>query len=210
MSDIEIGRVVLGAISTNCYFVYKKDGDEAVVFDPADDGMGLFNALKEKGLKVAGIFLTHGHFDHIYGVAKLRQLSHCSIYASEDEKELLGDENLNQSTAFGKVATVTPDYCLKDGETVSAAGLEFKMIKTPGHTSGSCCYYFDDAAVLISGDTLFEGSVGRTDFPTGSMGKLVSSIKEKLFVLPDETRVFPGHGNITTIGDEKKYNPFVQ
>ena len=115
---------------------------------------------------------------------------------------------LNVSADVGRPYTATVDWYLKDGETVTIEGMEFKVIWTPGHTQGSCCYYFEKDNILISGDTLFEGSVGRSDLPTGD-GKLLSrSLKERLMILPDETIVYPGHGNSTTIADEKKYNPF--
>ena len=108
----------------------------------------------------------------------------------------------------GRPYTITPDVYLKDGETVTIAGITCKLIATPGHTIGSCCYYFEEAGMLISGDTLFQESVGRSDLPTGSGGTLVRSVRDKLFVLPDETKVYPGHGDSTTIGYEKQYNPF--
>lgn len=209
MSDIKIGRAVLGSVQTNCYFVYKEEKKEAVVFDPADDGAGLFKAFKDMGLTVVGICLTHGHYDHIFGVAKLRQLSHCEIYASELEEELLGNEELNCSAMTGRIATVTADHLLRDGAVFELGGIEFKLISTPGHTAGSCCYYVEEASMLISGDTLFQQSVGRSDLPTGSGRALIESIENKLMVLPDETTVYPGHGEATTISDEKKYNPFL-
>ena len=209
MGNVKIGRIVLGAISTNCYFLFNDEINEAVIFDPADEGAKIYEAMKANGFKVVGICLTHGHFDHIYGVAKLKQLSKALVYASTLEKDLLSDEKLNQSEMFGKIATVTPDVLLDDGEEFELGGIKIKMISTPGHTEGSCCYYIEAASILISGDTLFEGSVGRTDMPTGSMSALVTNVKEKLFLLPDETVCYPGHGGATTIGDEKKYNPFL-
>lgn len=209
MGEIKIGRIVLGSISTNCYFLFDDTVREAVIFDPADNGDKIFEAMKQNDLSVAGICLTHGHFDHIYGVAKLRQLSHTKIYASELETKLLGDESLNQSEIFGKICTVTPDVELKDNEVITLGRIDIKVISTPGHTAGGCCYYIEKAGILVCGDTLFEGSVGRTDFPTGSMSTLVNSIKEKLFILPDDTVCYPGHGGTTTIGSEKQYNPFL-
>lgn len=209
MSDIKIGRIVVGPIQTNCYFLYDENVKEAVIFDPADQGAKINDAMKNNGLTVVGIFLTHGHFDHIGGVAKLRQLSHCKIYASELEANVLSDERLNCSASTGDIVTVTPDVLLKDGDITEIGGMKIKAISTPGHTEGGCCFYIEEAGILVSGDTLFEGSVGRTDLPTGSMSELIRSIKEKLLILPDDTAVFPGHGGTTTIEDEKKYNSFL-
>ena len=201
--------MVLGPVGTNCYFMFREDKKDAIVFDPADRGADIFNALKERGITVGAIVLTHGHFDHISGVAKLRQLSHCKIYAGADEQELLGSEYLNRSEAMGIPVTVTPDELVRDGQELTLCDITMKVFATPGHTIGSVCYYVEEAGLVISGDTLFEGSVGRTDMPTGDMGAQIRSIKEKLLTLPDETIVYPGHGNSTTIGEEKKYNPFI-
>ena len=177
--------------------------------DPADHGEGLYDKLKEAGFSVAGIILTHGHYDHIGSADELRSKSGAKIYANEAERELCTDPRLNLSGMFGRKITVEPDVYVKDGEELTIAGMTCKMIATPGHTSGSCCYYFEDAGMLISGDTLFLESTGRTDFPTGSTSEIIRSIKEKLFLLPDDTKVYPGHNDATTIGHEKKYNPFI-
>jgi len=207
---MKIGRIVLGVCQTNCYFLYEEEKNEVIVVDPADHGEGLYDKLKEAGFTVAGILLTHAHYDHIGSAEKLRELSGAKIYANEEERALCEDARLNLSGMFGRKITVAPDVYLKDGEEITIAGMTAKMIATPGHTGGSCCYYFEKAGMLISGDTLFLESTGRTDFPTGSTSSIVRSIKEKLFVLPDETKVYPGHNDATTIGHEKKYNPFVQ
>ena len=156
------------------------------------------------------ILLTHGHFDHIWGANELRRLSGAKIYAYEGEKELCEDAGKNVSRDAGRPETVRADFYEKDGALLELGGFSLKLIATPGHTGGSCCYYLEEEKILFSGDTLFEGSVGRTDFPTGSMGSLVRSIKERLLVLPDDVTVYPGHGDSTTIGDEKKYNPYCQ
>lgn len=210
MSDIKIGRMTLGVCATNCYFLYKEGSEEVIFVDPGDRGADIYEALKKKGLSVAAILLTHGHFDHIWGAQKLRECSGAKIYALDAEKVVCQDAYVNVSAQAGRKATIDPDEWLTDGQELSFAGISLKVIATPGHTIGSCCYYVPEAGFLVAGDTLFAGSVGRTDFPTGSMSRLIRSIKEKLFVLPDETKVYPGHGEETTIGEEKQYNPFCQ
>lgn len=187
-------------------FIEKKK--KVIVIDPADRGGMIFEKLREKGFTVAGILLTHAHFDHIWGTNQLRELSHCKIYANEAEKVLCEDAEQNVSAQVGRPYTVVPDVYVKDGEEITIADMTCKMIATPGHTIGSCCYYFAEDKILISGDTLFQESVGRTDLATGSMSALSRSVKEKLFVLPEDVVVYPGHGDSTTIGHEKQYNPF--
>ena len=210
MAKIKIGRMVLSMCQTNCYFVSPENQKEVVLIDPADQGGQIYEALKSKGLQVAAILLTHGHFDHIWGANELRRLSGAPIYAYEEEKEVCEDASKNVSDQAGRPETVAADNYLKDGAQLDLAGMHFQLIATPGHTKGSCCYYMEKEKVLFAADTLFEGSVGRTDFPTGSMGRLVHSIKERLLVLPEDTIVYPGHGDETTIADEKKYNPYCQ
>ncbi len=210
MGKLKIGRLMLGICQTNCYFVYREGTSDVIFFDPADKGEYIYETLKDKGFNVKGILLTHGHFDHIWGTNKLRELSGAPIYAYEVEKALCEDAVTNVSDQVGRPYTVVPDRYLKDGEEITIADMTCRLIATPGHTVGSCCYYFEEGGLLLAGDTLFQESVGRTDLPTGSMSALVRSIRERLFVLPDETKVYPGHGETTTIGDEKKYNPFVQ
>ncbi|MCR4761903.1 MAG: MBL fold metallo-hydrolase [Lachnospiraceae bacterium] len=223
MQEIQIGRMILGPVGTNSYYVYRdgqkdtKDSSQertpVVLIDPPDAGERIYDALRERGFFIERILLTHAHFDHIGGIAGIlsRSDDKIPVAAPEAEKSLCEDPELNCSLSMGgHGVTVRPDIWLHDGETVEAAGVTLQVIATPGHTVGSCCFYIGEAGVLISGDTLFAGSVGRADLPTGSMSTLVRSIKEKLFDLPDETLVLPGHGEETTIGDEKRYNPFIQ
>lgn len=209
MGEIKIGRMVLGTCGTNCYFLYREDTKDAIFVDPADNGKQIFNALKDKGFTIKGILLTHGHFDHILGGDELRKLTGAKIYALNTEKEICEGAKKNLSEWAGGEFTIIPDEYISDGSKHTIADITFSVIATPGHTIGSCCFYFEEANMLISGDTLFEESVGRTDFATGDMSTLIRSIKDKLFVLPNETKVYPGHGESTTIDHEKKYNPFV-
>lgn len=218
MAEIKIGRMVIGVCQTNCYFLYRTGAPEAIVVDPGDHGDKIASALERNGFQVAGILITHGHFDHIWGCKELQEAANAAaeksgaqlvkVYALAEERELMLDDHMNVSRQMGRPCTCEADVYVKDGEEISIAGMTCKVIATPGHTAGGCCYYFEEAGILLSGDTLFQESVGRTDFPTGSMGTLIRSIKDKLFLLPDETLVYPGHGDSTTIGNEKKYNPF--
>lgn len=209
MANLKIGKIVLGVCQTNSYFVYEEGKSEVIFFDPADKGNYIYDRLKENGFTVAAIFLTHGHFDHIWGVEELRKLSGAKVYAWEEEREVCEDASVNVSASAGRPCSLKADVYVKDGEKISIAGMNCQLLGTPGHTKGSCCYYFEDDKILLSGDTLFQESVGRTDFPTGSMSNLVRSVREKLMPLPEDVKVYPGHGEATTIGHEKEYNPFL-
>lgn len=207
---MKVERMVLGKIGTNCYIAIQEETKEAVVIDPADHPERIRERAEKEGWKPKAIFLTHGHADHLMGAAGLKEMFELPIYACEAEKELLADPEKNLSRAlFGKPVSLCADVWLRDGEEIQAAGLNFRVLATPGHTPGGCCYYSKEAGILFSGDTLFAASVGRTDFPGGSMSELVRGIQEKLVPLPDETRVCPGHMEESTIGAERRYNPYL-
>ncbi len=208
MAETKIGRMVLGSYQTNCYFIYQEERKRAIVVDPADQGAKICEALTRNGITVEAILLTHGHFDHIWGAEELREAAGVKLYALDAEKAVCENSHNNVSEMTGRSCTVEADEYLRDGQELTLAEICFRVIATPGHTIGSCCYYFPEAGFLVSGDTLFAESVGRTDFPTGSMSSIVRSIKEKLYILPGDTRVYPGHGDSTTIEHEMKYNPF--
>lgn len=209
MSEIKIGRMVVGAVQTNCYFLQNTDTNQVVVVDPADKGDKIYEELTRRGYKVEAILLTHGHFDHIMGVDTLRKLSNAKAYLGEKEEKLISNADLNVSAMFGTPYTTTADILVKDNQILELAGMKIRVIHTPGHTAGGVSYYLEEQGILFCGDTLFLESVGRTDFPTSSAADIKQSVREKLFLLPDEVYVYPGHGPTTTIEHEKENNPFV-
>lgn len=205
MKNAEILGLRLGPLVTNTYFIANKVTKEAFVVDPADDPGRIAEMLKDNEWTLKAILLTHGHIDHIGAVDEVRRSYDVKVYAHKDEKELLGSPDHNLSTMLGYRLSVRPDVLLEDGETLEIAGLTVKVIHTPGHTRGGCCYLLPEEEILLSGDTLFYSSYGRTDFPGGSQRELMKSIREKLMVLDDNIRVYPGHEAYTTIGNEKKW-----
>lgn len=207
MADLEIFRKTLGDLGTNCYIIVNHDTNECIVFDPAAEPEVLKEIFSDPGFKLQAIFLTHGHYDHIGAVKELRDTFQVPVYASKEENEqVLGKLQVNLSAMFGEPVTLQADEVLRDGQKVEMIGTTFTCILTPGHTAGGMCYYNEELQSVIAGDTLFCGSVGRTDFPTGNGTVLLNSIHEKLFTLPDETKVFPGHMDSTTIAWEKEHN----
>lgn len=207
---MEIKRLVLGLVRTNCYIVYKEDTKKAVIIDPAADSRRIMEEISALGITPEAVLLTHGHFDHMLAADSLRNGYHIPVCVLKEDAELLKVPNLNCSEQFLRMAYgISADEELTDGQKLVFLDGAFTVIATPGHTEGSCCYYAAEEDILFSGDTLFQGSVGRTDLPTGRAAQLSVSIREKLFVLPDNTLVLSGHGDETTIGEEKQYNPYV-
>ncbi len=199
----------VGQVATNCYFMINEETKEALVIDPGDSAQMLAEKLNQKGWKPQAVLLTHGHFDHAMAAKELAEMFGIEIYAHEREKDTLEDPRKNVSIMVGNKDNYRADVYVKDGEVLELAGMEVKVLHTPGHTEGGCCYYLEKEKILFSGDTLFCQSVGRTDFPGGSMSKIVRSIKEKLMALPDEVKVYPGHMGMTTIGSERARNPYL-
>lgn len=208
MKQMVIQNIILGAVGTNCLLVMNKETKEMLIIDPGDDPPAINNAVTRFGGNPVAILLTHGHYDHIMAVEALRDLFDTPVYAHRAEQEILKSLSLNMSGSWMKGYTTSADHLLADGQKLSLAGTDIVVWHTPGHTKGSCCYYFPEEQVLLSGDTLFAGSVGRMDFPTGSGAQMKASISRLLNDLPEETEVYPGHGETTTIGYEKRYNPF--
>ena len=208
MGQIEIKSMTLGMVATNCYLIINKETKEALLIDPADNALRISNVIEENVCTLKAILLTHGHFDHIMALNELKKRYNVPVYAHEEEEDVLKQSSLNMSGMIGQIYTTQADIYVKDGEHLKLAGMDIIVLHTPGHTKGGVCYYLPEEKVLMSGDTLFHCSIGRTDFPTGSMSQLVRSVKEQLFVLPDDVQVYPGHDSVTSIGYEKQYNPF--
>jgi len=210
---MKIDRLILGEFETNCYVVRADESAlGCLIVDAGLDAGDLIEFLKQHQLAPAAVILTHGHADHIAGLAALRQhYSGIRVYIHQSDAELLDDPGANLSLLAGAMFTAEPaDVLLEDGNTVEEAGINLKVLHTPGHTPGGICLYSEPDGVVFVGDTLFADSVGRTDFPGGDMDQLVESIRRQLFTLPDGTAVYPGHGMRTTIGREKRTNPFLQ
>lgn len=205
---MKIERFVLGSLGTNCYLIENEETKELVIVDPATCPDYMVEHVKSNGYTPKAILLTHGHFDHVMGIEGWLKEFDIPVFLYGKEKEVLADPRLNLSYMFGTNYSFENGQGVEDGEILEIAGFKFQVIHTPGHTIGGCCYYEEEEQILISGDTLFCRSVGRSDFPTGSGATLVKSIKEKLLVLPEDVMVYPGHEEITCIADEKLYNPF--
>lgn len=209
MTPLRVEQYVVGPVQTNCYFAINDETKEVLIVDPGASGKRLAEIIEEEKLNPAAILLTHGHFDHAGAAAELAEHFHIEIYAEEHEKETLENPALNLSGWEGREVTYHADYYLKDEQEIDLAGFHIRVLFTPGHTVGGCCYLFPYQNVLFSGDTLFAQSVGRTDFPKGSASQLIRAIEEKLMVLPDDITVYTGHNDNTTIGTERMYNPYL-
>ncbi len=199
-------------VMCNTYIVFNDDRVGFLV-DPGDNHNNrLINHIHKLGVDIKAIFITHGHYDHITALEDVvKEFPDAVTYISEDEVDVLVNPNKNLSFYTDAELTFSPDKLVKliDGETVEVAGYLIKMIKTPFHTEGSCCYYLDKEKLLFTGDTLFYSSIGRTDLPTGS-ARLIEKSLSKLVALDDEIKVYPGHECITTLGREKKYNTYLR
>lgn len=198
----------VGVMGVNCYIL--GDINEALIVDPGSNADRILNILRENKITAKYIVLTHCHFDHILAVEKIIQELGVKLVACQSEKENLLDSAINYTDRYSRnPLNLTADLYLKDGDVLKSGEYEFSVIETPGHTSGSMCLYCENKKMLISGDTLFYSSVGRCDLATGDEKEIVKSIKNKLFVLPDDVLVLPGHGENTSIGFEKLNNPFI-
>jgi hydroxyacylglutathione hydrolase len=201
----------VGPLACNCTILGDEEAHEALVIDPGDEVSRIQRRLTELGLTLKQILITHAHIDHVGGALKLKRLTGAPIFMNENDLPLL--EMMGIQAAWLGMAppeTAPPDEALRDGQKVGLAAYPAEVIHTPGHTQGSICLHFVPLNLLIAGDTLFAGSIGRTDLPGGNFNQIIDSIHSRLLVLPEETRVLPGHGPQTTIGEEREANPFLQ
>ncbi|QAA31927.1 MBL fold metallo-hydrolase [Clostridium manihotivorum] len=199
---MNIARIPVGSNFENCYIVVNDTTSEGIVIDPGADSEKIIDYLESKNIKPVVILITHGHFDHVGAVVDIMDKYGIEFYINQIEEELI----LKNTYVFGNLPKA--DHYLNDGDELEFAGIKLKCIHTPGHTPGGMCFLMGD--ILIAGDTLFQQSIGRTDFTGGDFAALISSITEKLMILDDSVRVLPGHGDTTTIGFERNNNPFLE
>lgn len=206
-----IETVVVGALAVNCYLVGDPASREAAVIDPGDDAPAITAALERHGLRLARIVLTHAHFDHVGAALALQESTGAPVLLGQGDLPLLANLDA-QSALFGmpRVPAPSAPRGLADGDVVEVGGLRLRVIATPGHSPGGISLLLEGHGAVFTGDTLFWGSVGRTDLPGSSHAALLDSLRRRLAALPDETRVYPGHFDETTIGLEKEQNPFLE
>jgi len=206
MKLITINKNIL---SQNIFIYFDEATKEGVIIDPGDSEKIIQSTLEENGIKIKGILLTHCHYDHITSANEIRAFTNADIYCHVLERPMLEDPEYNLSVKFTRLE-VSPDKVFADGDEFPIADTVLKVIHTPGHTPGGLCYYDKKNRLIFTGDTLFHSSIGRSDFPFGDHDVLISSIKQRLFTLPEYVKIYPGHGGSSTIKDEKASNPFVK
>jgi hydroxyacylglutathione hydrolase len=202
--------IPVGPLQCNCSIIGDETTHEGMVIDPGDDIEEILALIRKHSLKIKQIVITHAHIDHVGGAMKLRKLTGAPVLLNQNDYALLKMLDVQAAwIGMPSPGSVDIDQSLGHADKVTAGTLEAGVIHTPGHTEGSICLYFVTEKKLIAGDTLFAGSIGRTDLPGGSYDKILNSLHDRVLALPDETVVVPGHGPLTTIGDERETNPFL-
>ena len=205
---MQIETIVVSPFETNCYLVWDEGDRKGVVIDPGDEDKKILERAKKKGVEIEAILLTHGHADHIAAVQPIKEKLKIPIYIGRGDEAMLESPSANVSAFFGFQITCPPaDHILGDGDSLKIGSMTFSIIATPGHSPGGICYFAE--RYLFCGDTLFNGSVGRTDLPGGNYQQLIDSIDRNILTLPDEIICYPGHGPFTSVGQERKSNPFL-
>lgn len=201
--------IAVGPLSVNCYIIGCERSQEGIVVDPGGDAPLIIDYVNKHGLKIKTIINTHGHFDHVGGNRKLSEEYDARLLIHQSDASMLS-RAADVGLMYGMSCENSPeaDAYLVDGMEISFGDYVFKVLHTPGHTQGCCCLYLEKEQVVITGDTLFADSIGRTDLPGGSHEQILESIRKKLFTLPDDVIAYPGHGQQTTIGHEKRHNPY--
>lgn len=208
MSEYKIERILNGRLAEYCYLIHSIDSKDCICIDPGYDVERIMNYVKKNSFIVKVILLTHGHFDHILSCFDMQKEFNCDIYISKEDEELLFNAEHNYSNLINKTSFDKFEIKdnVKDGDELNFLGFKIKCIGTPGHTKGGISYYFENEKILFSGDTLFFETFGRIDLYGGSYKEIKDSIENKLFALPNDTMVYPGHGELTSIGKEKLHN----
>lgn len=201
-------KLVVGPLASNCYIVGSESTKEGMIIDPADEAEKILQSVEELGLEIRLVVLTHGHPDHVGALKEAKEATGAEVVIHTDDAESLQQQPLSLFFGFDYQVLSPPDRLLKGGDSIDIGDLHFLVIHTPGHTPGGICLL--GHGVLFSGDTLFNYGIGRYDLPGGNYNQLMDSLQTKLMVLPDETIVYPGHGPDTTIGTERRANPFLQ
>lgn len=207
--ELIVKRVVVGPLDTNSYVIFNSETGEGIIVDAGGDPHKILSVVARHDVEITGIYLTHGHFDHVLAIDDLRKDLNCRFYIHEKDKEILFQAPLDAESFLGLFIPKPPppDGLIEEGDLIDIGGLKLRVLHTPGHTPGSICFVAD--GYIFTGDTLFAGSIGRTDLVGGDFGSLIDSILNKIFTLPDDYVVYPGHGPSTVLRVEKLTNPFV-
>ena len=206
----KVHTLVVGPFAVNCYLLWNIQTAEGLIIDPGAEGEEIAAQIDELQMNPRAILLTHGHGDHIAAVAELKELYDIPLYIGAGEEVLLADPSANISAFFDHpIVAPKPDLTVRDEQVIRVAGIDLLVLATPGHTSAGVCYLEEAAGRLFTGDTIFAGSIGRTDLPGGNYEELIESIQRKILPLPDSVLILPGHGPHSTVGTERVANPFL-